>query len=134
MTLPEVVNIRTCKDFGTREGDVYIGRSTAKRHGSKWGNPYHLSNESQRQNVIAAYSWWVRDEINAGRLNLDEIRNAKRLGCYCKPLDCHGDVLITILEQERTCEGCCHYNRSEMDCFIGYTPHNGKCDELCGWE
>jgi hypothetical protein len=95
----EVVNLKTCKDFGKRDGDTYIGRSTGTRMGSMWGNPYHLYNESQRESVIALYRVWLLQELQSGRLNLEELRGAKRLGCWCAPKACHGDVLKELLEK-----------------------------------
>lgn len=38
----EVINLHTCKDFGTREGDVLCDRRT------KWGNPFKMNKESER--------------------------------------------------------------------------------------
>lgn len=79
--------------------DIYIGR------GSKWGNPYsHMKNTlakykvTSREEAIEAY----RDYIVNGEgrwllLYLEELRG-KRLGCFCKPKSCHGDVLVELLE------------------------------------
>jgi hypothetical protein len=33
--------------------------------------------------------WRMRDELQG-----------KTLGCWCKPLACHGDVIVEILESE----------------------------------
>lgn len=74
------------------EYDVYIGR------GSKWGNPF-----SHKQGTKAEYVVPTRDEAVSRfeeyllsrpdlLADLDEIRG-KRLGCFCKPAACHGDVL-----------------------------------------
>jgi hypothetical protein len=95
----EVVNLKTCKDFGKREGDVYIGRSTGKWVGSPWGNPYRMYNESQRESVIALYRGWVLQGLQSGRLNLASLKGAQRLGCWCAPKHCHGDVLKDLLER-----------------------------------
>lgn len=70
--------------------DVYIGRP------SKWGNPFPLKSEGDRQKIIAAYRAWVKDEIAGGRLDVEELRG-KVLGCFCAPKACHGDVLLELL-------------------------------------
>ena len=65
--------------------DVYIGR------GSKWGNPFRIGPDGDRDVVIAKFERWAR----ANGLDKEaraELRG-KRLGCYCKPSACHGDVL-----------------------------------------
>ena len=72
--------------------DVYIGR------GSKWGNPFVIGVDGNRQNVIAQYKSYL--------LNNPELMNAlpelkgKTLGCYCSPLACHGDILLKLANPE----------------------------------
>jgi hypothetical protein len=73
--------------------DVYIGR------GSKWGNPFAMRNQSQteRDRVCEEYEkyFWTTDLPN----QLSELRG-KRLGCYCKPLRCHGDFLADLVNKK----------------------------------
>ncbi len=72
-----------------RDGyDIYIGRP------SKWGNPFRLGPDGDRAAVIALYDQWVRTqpELMAA---LPELRG-KRLGCFCAPRHCHGDVLAYL--------------------------------------
>jgi hypothetical protein len=81
------------------EFDVYIGRDVPERgiHGSKWGNPFVMLAESdtERERVIAAYRDWIvtQPELMS---SLEELRG-KRLGCWCAPRRCHGDVLVELL-------------------------------------
>lgn len=65
--------------------DVYIGRP------SKWGNPFLIGQDGNRQEVVEKYEQWLqtRPELLAQIKGL----KGKRLGCYCAPLLCHGDVL-----------------------------------------
>lgn len=82
----KVVNLRYEKY------DVYIGR------GSKWGNPFKIGVDGTRKEVIEKYRQYIMsrpDLLN----DLEELRG-KRLGCYCKPKPCHGDVLIELLENK----------------------------------
>lgn len=69
--------------------EVYIGR------GSPWGNPFPITKRENRAYVIARYRRYIRSrpELLA---RLGELRG-KRLGCYCHPLPCHGDVLVELL-------------------------------------
>lgn len=81
----KVVNIKH-EDY-----DVYIGR------GSKWGNPYVEGRDGTREEVIERYRRRMerrKDLIE----DLDELRGM-RLGCFCKPLPCHGDILIEMMER-----------------------------------
>lgn len=73
------------------EYDLYIGRP------SKWGNPFVIGWDGNREEVIAKYEAWVRQQPDLLSC-LYELRG-KRLGCYCKPLACHGDVLVKLLDE-----------------------------------
>lgn len=77
--------------------DVYIGR------GSKWGNPFTHHPKADtiakfqvdtREESIEAYRKWIQTQPEL--LNdLHELKG-KRLGCFCKPKACHGDVLAEL--------------------------------------
>ena len=70
--------------------DVYIGR------GSKWGNPYRIGKDGTRKEVIQKYK--IKILKNKSLLaDLHELEN-KTLGCWCKPKDCHGDVLKDLVD------------------------------------
>ena len=82
----KVVNLRKEKH------DLYIGRGTI------WGNPFIIGKDGTRTEVIAKYEKRVR--TNSTLLKL--IKNLHKniiLGCYCKPLKCHGDVIIKIWKE-----------------------------------
>jgi hypothetical protein len=85
MSETTVVNIRQEK------ADVYIGRP------SLWGNPFVIGRDGTRDEVIAKYrSYLVNHPF---LLNCVSELKGKKLGCYCKPLACHGDVLIEMIEK-----------------------------------
>ena len=73
--------------------DVYIGRP------SKWGNPYVIGRDGDRDTVIMLYAEHL---MSSPKLlaALGELRG-KTLGCYCKPLACHGDVLAAFADGEQ---------------------------------
>jgi len=77
--------------------DVYIGRP------SVWGNPFsHKPGTlaqfmvADRDEAIAKYEEYLRGRPDLIRLAKETLRG-KVLGCWCKPLACHGDVLIRIV-------------------------------------
>lgn len=80
-----VVNIR--KD----NYQVYIGRP------SKWGNPFVIGKDGSREDVINKYREWIKTQPNL-IADLCELKG-KTLGCFCKPLACHGDVLLELSNQ-----------------------------------
>lgn len=80
------------------KGAIYIGR------GSPWGNPYsHLKGSKAivvptRELAIDIFRTYA---IARNRMKphwLEPLRG-KDLVCYCKPLSCHGDVLLELLEK-----------------------------------
>jgi len=77
--------------------DVYIGRGRCPRTGEvgRWGNPFRIGPDGDRQQVIAAYRRWLWDRICAGEVELGALiaLHGKRLGCWCAPEACHGEVL-----------------------------------------
>lgn len=80
--------------------DVYIGRP------SKWGNPFsHIKSVSAciyvptREEAIANYEIWLRYHPELMAAIKTELKG-KVLGCWCKPLPCHGDVLARIADTE----------------------------------
>ena len=81
-----VVNVRNEKP------DVYIGRP------SKWGNPFVLGHDGDRERVIALYRNWLMNKKELLQ-DIHELRG-KTLGCFCKPKACHGDVLAELANGE----------------------------------
>jgi hypothetical protein len=68
--------------------DVYIGRP------SKWGNPFEIGRDGDRETVIRKYREWLpnQPELMAA---LPELKG-KTLGCWCAPKACHGDILFEL--------------------------------------
>ena len=85
--------------------DVYIGRGRDPRSGEpgEWGNPFS-HRPSRVAGVIVvdsvfealeSYRHYIWEEIRSGRLPLARLAalHGKRLGCWCAPGPCHGEVL-----------------------------------------
>lgn len=82
MKVPTVVNMKQSKCT------MRIDRA------SKWGNPFKLGSEINREKCIEEYRHYFLlrpDLIKA----LPEL-SGHTLGCWCKPLACHGDVLVEM--------------------------------------
>lgn len=68
--------------------DIYIGR------GSKWGNPFRIGIDGNRNEVLEKYANWIMTQPQL--LNdLHELKG-KILGCWCSPKKCHGDILTKL--------------------------------------
>lgn len=74
--------------------DVYIGR------GSSFGNPFRIGDDGDRVQVLAKYRTYFNRRLTDPKFR-DRILSLKDkvLGCWCKPLLCHGDVIIEYLER-----------------------------------
>lgn len=74
--------------------DVYIGRP------SRWGNPFEIGKDGTREEVINKYRTWLMDEYYKGHIQHTELSAlyGKKLGCWCSPKACHGDVLVEAAE------------------------------------
>jgi len=70
---------------------VYIGRP------SKWGNPFAIGEDGDREEVVAKYRRWILGQVSLLR-DLGEIEG-KTLGCWCKPNLCHGDILAELADK-----------------------------------
>lgn len=95
-TLPEtkVVRIRRRNNKIIQDCDIYIGRRCFnggwQLPTSKWHNPFPTSKYT-REESIRLYREYIVDRPDLLR-SLPLLRG-KTLGCWCKPLACHGDVL-----------------------------------------
>ena len=91
--ITKVVN----KDKGEKF-DVYIGR------GSPWGNPHAVGfgaspgeEQNDREEAIRKFKYdFERGFLRKSKEDALELKG-KTLGCHCKPLACHGDVLAEYL-------------------------------------
>lgn len=80
------------------EYDVYIGRWHKKiGYASKWANPYVLDKEENREKVLEQYKKYLLNNDQL-LLELHELKG-KRLGCWCAPKLCHGDILAELANE-----------------------------------
>ena len=77
------------------EYDVYIGRP------SIWGNPYSHKEKTladykseTREEAVESYKQWILNSPDL--MALIPTLKGKVLGCWCKPLACHGDILLEL--------------------------------------
>ena len=89
-----VVNIRK-EPF-----DVYIGRAGRGESGYL-GNPFSIGAGVTREQAVERFRQYFYQRIDNDRefrMQVEELRG-KRLGCFCKPLACHGDVIVEWLSK-----------------------------------
>jgi hypothetical protein len=83
--------------------DVYCGRAGKGRDGF-WGNPFSYRAGTRksflvdnRKEAISQHKLWVPTQLEMMR-RLPELAG-QRLGCFCKPADCHCDTYLDLLEE-----------------------------------
>lgn len=94
------MNKTTVVHFKKHPCDVYIGRP------SKYGNPFSHKKGTQakflvssREEAVAEFKKWITEGEGMHLLNDIHELKGKTLGCWCKPLACHGDVLAELADQ-----------------------------------
>lgn len=97
-----VVNIADGAQF-----DVYIGRAAPRARDARcheespFANPFRVGQDGTREEVIELYRRHLLDclEKDPGTWipRLRELKG-KRLGCWCKPEKCHGDVVARFAD------------------------------------
>lgn len=90
------IRITAVRNQTKEEFDISIGR------GGPWGNPFkigHGPNGLNREEVIDKYKEYFEKEILQDPENHAALLSLRgyRLGCFCKPLACHGDIIAAYL-------------------------------------
>jgi len=96
ISITRVINIKREPEYKGLKSTTkyeYIGR------GSYWGNPYSMYEDGEdREEVIRKYKYDFDFEKFPNKEKNEVYKLAgKRLGCFCKPDSCHGDVLADFL-------------------------------------
>lgn len=74
---------------------IYIGRP------SMFGNPFRLGIDGTRDQVLLKFERYARDRIakdHKFRQAVEGLRG-RTLSCWCKPLACHGDTYVKLLDE-----------------------------------
>jgi hypothetical protein len=85
---PQIFNLQFAKPSSPKD-DIIIDRTT------KWGNPYHVHSYG-RPLALKLYRAYLWNRIQNNEISLTELAKLanKNLWCWCKPKDCHGDILL----------------------------------------
>ena len=88
----EVVNMRT---YGVRDV-VLIDRTTI------FGNRNRIKKGCTRKQSIEKFRVYFEHRIKTDKVFRRKVRKlaGRKIGCWCKPLPCHGDIYVEYLEGE----------------------------------
>jgi hypothetical protein len=94
--MPELRSATVVNVHATDQFDVYVGRGRDPVSGDlgRWGNPFSVDRYG-RAGAMRRYFEWLEsqpDLVERARRDLA----GKVLACWCKPKQCHGDVLAGI--------------------------------------
>ena len=80
--------------------DVYIGRAGPGEDGY-FGNPFRMGNRTSRKDAVQKFQTYFTTRIAKDSEFKSQVLalKGKRLGCYCKPKACHGDVIAGWLNK-----------------------------------
>lgn len=80
--------------------DVYIGRA-GKGQDGYFGNPFKLG-DGTREEVLKKFRAYFLGRIDQDREFRRRVLDlhGKRLGCFCKPAACHGDVIAEWVDAQ----------------------------------
>ena len=101
----------TVVNLNHEEYDIYIGRRGKGKNGY-YGNPIefgerclvcgevHQDTEQGRLDLLDCYKRWFWNRVNKEPVFRQKVRDLRgyRLGCFCKPKPCHGDVIKAWLD------------------------------------
>ena len=80
--------------------DTYIGRAGRGEDGNI-GNPFRMGSGISREDAVERFQRYFADRIERDSEFKRRVLalQGKRLGCFCKPEACHGDVIADWLNK-----------------------------------
>ena len=83
-----------------RKGVVFINGKRYPPEDSIFANPYKVGKDGTRDEVIQKYKTCILEKIERKEITQDQLDKlrGKKLGCWCKPNTCHGDVLVELID------------------------------------
>jgi hypothetical protein len=90
-----VIKIRS----GTTTPYIYIGRDWAGHPQSVLHNPFHVGKDGNREEVLLKFIeyFYAPEQWKLRRMAFVMIQQNDVLGCWCKPKECHGDIIAGYL-------------------------------------
>tara|TARA_X000000950_G_C13895742_1_gene652720 strand:- start:945 stop:1337 length:393 start_codon:yes stop_codon:yes gene_type:complete len=101
--LKEWINDKENNEYIGRPGVVIIDglRYPERSSSSPFANPFKITKDISRNQAIEQYREYIIKELE----NCEDLTNklkrlkGKKLGCWCYPEKCHGNVLLELIEK-----------------------------------
>jgi hypothetical protein len=101
---PEYNNLKEWMDdpsnvYIGRKGIVFVNNERFPKENSKFCNPFKVGKDGTLDEVVEKFEKYIQEKIKSGEIKKEELieLHGKKLGCWCKPNKCHGDVLLKII-------------------------------------
>ena len=131
-----------CEDknniYIARKGIVFINKERYPKDNSIFCNPFKINDKTTREHVILKYKIYLLEKIKNDEILIKEFYKLKnkKLGCWCKPEACHGDVIIELLNIDNLYENIDNIIKlnkiklSILNCFEMHDELNDNKDNL----
>ena len=100
MTATTVVNLKGHRDDPKYADVIYVGRAMHRGGwhlaGSPLANPFRPGPDGTREEVMARYREYLMSRPDL--LELVPPLRGRRLGCWCRPLPCHAEILAEVAD------------------------------------
>ncbi len=83
-----------------RGGVVFVDKQRFPKMASIWANPYKIGKDGDRESVLNKYRTYIQTKVKNDPLLVESLLKLKnkKLGCWCYPERCHGDILLELIE------------------------------------
>ncbi len=106
---PGYANLRAwmeCKEnlYVGRGRVVFIDGERYPKEDSPFCNPFKIGRDGTRAEVLQKFRDYIwKNPVLVTKL-MEATKNVKILGCWCKPEDCHADILREVIHAVQTSE------------------------------
>ena len=87
-----------------RAGVVFIDKERYPKVSSQWANPFKIGKHGNREEVLEKYEKYIRCKLQNDTALCESLihMKGKKLGCWCAPEPCHGNILLRLIEEFST--------------------------------
>jgi len=82
-----------------RAGVVFVNKERYPKKQSIFANPFKVGKHGTREEVIEKYKIFIINKIETDKKIKNKLKKlkGKQLGCWCYPEQCHGDILLELI-------------------------------------
>jgi hypothetical protein len=84
-----------------RKGVVFIDNTRFPQNSSNFANPYKIGKDGTREEILFKYKKFIVNKLENNKDLVIELLSLKdkKLGCWCCPEMCHGNVLLELIDE-----------------------------------